>query len=84
MQETIKFNPLGDTPREQWLNMIQIFDMCIDSNLTRSIDYMHDNDQHEDGIEGELAEELETARERLGDYTNEMRRFVNAVFDEEE
>lgn len=81
--ETIKFNPLGDTPKEQWLTTVKIFDMAIRSNIARSKEYMNMNDQYDDGLEGELEEELKAALRVLDNYTTEMNRLIEHVFKED-
>lgn len=81
--EIIEFTPLGDTLKEQWLTTVRIFDTAIRSNITRSKEYMNENNQYDDGLECELEEELETALRVLDDYTTEMNRLVEHIFKED-
>ena len=80
MSKTI--NILGDTPKQQWLNAIMIFEECIKGNIVDSIDYFEANEDYEDCIEEKNAEQLKIAKKVAGDFADEMRRLVEGVFDD--
>ena len=76
-------NILGETPKQQWLNAIGIFELAIGSNLRESVEYFEMNGGHDDEIEERNAEQLATAGRILGDFADEMRRLVEGVFDDD-
>ena len=80
MSKTV--NILGDTPKQQWLNAIMIFEECIKGNIVDSIDYFEANEGYEDCIEEKNAEQLKIAKKVTGDFADEMRRLVEGVFDD--
>lgn len=74
---------LGETPKEQWLNAIGIYELVVGSNLSDSIAYFESNGGFEGAIEDRNAEQLRTANKVLKDFADEMRRLVEGVFDEQ-
>ena len=73
-------NILGDTPKQQWLNAIMIFETCIYENV-RTV--------HEDaefafgcGADG-YYKNLEIAMRTTKDFADEMRRLVEGTFGED-
>jgi len=70
-------NLLGNTPREQWLNAISILDMTIGANLQHALNVL----VMDDADDGEAVEAIKAADRVLADYTAEMRRLVEAVFE---
>lgn len=76
-------NILGETPKQQWLSAIKIFELAIGSNMDASIAYFESNGGYEDSIEERNAEQLKTANRILGDFAGEMRRLVEGVFNDD-
>lgn len=76
MSKTV--NILGDTPKQQWLNAIMIFNITIESNIIEAQRLMN----HYNDAEG-ANECLDTAIRILGEYRAEMVRLVEGVFDED-
>lgn len=80
-------NILGDTPKKQWLNAINIMELCIGSNVRNVLDSMdglcdrvprRDNDECE---ECGRCRSLEVAVEQTKVFADEMRRLVNGAFE---
>ena len=70
-------NILGDTAKQQWLSAINIYHLAIQSNIEFAI-----NAAENERDDGELRA-LDKAHELVGDFTDEMRRLVEGVFDED-
>lgn len=75
MSKTV--NILGETPKEQWLNAISIFDLAIGANIETALEKLDEGWEAE-----EMRDPLETALMVLNDYTAEMQRLVEGVFDD--
>lgn len=96
--ETRTISILGETPKEQWKNAINIYRMTVQSNLTKLKDMADDEEFECDEDEEYLFEEYLDAdamrmevlniSERLEYITNnvfyEMERLVDALFTEEQ
>ena len=74
MAETI--NILGDSPKEMWMSAINIFDLAIGANVETALGKLDEGWEAE-----EMREPLETALRVLNDYTAEMKRLVEGVFE---
>ena len=70
-----KVNILGDTPKQQWLNAIKLYDMVISSNLESAMNQL-DSAQEPYYL-------VDTALGVLGGFRDEMKRLVEGVFEEE-
>ena len=70
MPETIEINLLGDTQKEQWLNAINIFELCIKSNCDKAYDL---------AIDPQQIACIDTAIDITGKFADEMRRLVEGV-----
>ena len=70
-------NILGDTPKQQWLNAISIFDLAIGANIETALEKLDEGWEAE-----EMRDPLETALMVLNNYTEEMMRLVEGVFDD--
>jgi len=70
-------NILGNTPKEQWLRAIDIFDLAVGSNIETALNKLDEGWEAE-----EMRDPLDTALRVLNDYTHEMKRLVNAVFED--
>lgn len=75
MSKTV--NILGDTPKQQWLNAIMIFEECIGGNMRIVRDFL------EDEADNEHLECCNTAMRNTKVFADEMRRLVEGVFDDE-
>lgn len=73
-------NILGDTPKQQWLNAIMIFEECIYENV-RSVRHALDWDSSDLDWESEI-EDLTIAMRNTRNFADEMRRLVEGVFDD--
>ena len=91
MSESI--NILGSTPKEQWLNAINIFEMCLDDNARIVRDGLHEmcngdvecdecNAEHWDG-ECPYMHSANVLVEQTKVFADEMKRLVEGVFDEQ-
>ena len=93
MAKTI--NILGDTPKQQWLNAIGIYELCIRENARNVRDELmihceFGSGAYECGIDepyGECVEcskchSLDVVMEQGKNFADEMRRLVEGVFDE--
>lgn len=65
MNETIKLNPLGTTPREQWTNSVRIYAMVI----------------RENALDLRECRERDAILKASDSFEREMLRFVDAMFD---
>ena len=74
MGETI--NILGDTPKQQWLSVINIYHLAIQANIDSAINAA------EDEFDRNELEALIKARDMIGDFADEMRRLVEGVLDD--
>lgn len=74
MQKTI--NILGDTPKQQWLNAIMIFEECICGNMRIVHDFL------EDEADNRELECCEIAMRNTKAFADEMRRLVEGAFDD--
>ena len=87
MAETI--NILGDTAKQQWLSAINIYHLAIQSNIEFAMNARAEEEPscvYFDALGGdddEIQEALEKAHKLVGDFTDEMRRLVEGVFDED-
>ena len=79
MSKTV--NILGDTPKQQWLAAIGIFEMCITSNI-KSVEDGLDPGYEIPEIGGEACEKLAIAYRETRNFAHEMRMLVEGVFDE--
>lgn len=84
MSKTV--NILGETAKEQWLNAITIFEMCIWSNARNVLESMdgicdrrfgHDEECEECG----RCHSLMVVVEQTKNFAGEMRRLVNRMMD---
>ena len=79
-------NILGDTPKEQWLNAINIFELCIGANAKNVLDSMDGICDRKPNRDVEECEEcgrchsLEVVVEQTKVFADEMRRLVEGVF----
>ena len=73
-------NILGDTPKQQWLNAIMIFEECIYGNV-RIVHDVLAADMSDFDWDGEL-ENLDIAMRNTRNFADEMRRLVEGVFDD--
>ena len=86
MTKTI--NILGDTPKQQWLTAIMIFEECIAGNARNVLDRMDGICDRNPRVDCEKCEEcgrcrsLEIVVEQTKAYSDEMRRLVEGVFDD--
>ncbi len=71
-------NILGDTPKQQWLNAIMLYNVTIESNIIEAERLIR-----ADGGKDEAVECLETAIRVLGEYRAEMSRLVKGVFNDD-
>lgn len=78
MSKTI--NILGDTPKQQWLNAVAVYDMSLRANVKSVLGDINEFDVGD--LADSHAEKLEAALRVLDSYTQEMRRLVEGVFDE--
>ena len=69
--ETIEFNPLGETRKEQWLTAIRLYRMAIESNVD-NIDMRNEDDD-------EMRKSCDSIRRVLNDFVGEMERLVEVV-----
>lgn len=74
MAETVEINVLGDTAKEQWLTVIHINKLVIESNIDHALGHVREGE-----IGGWDETVLETAKRVLGDFCAEMERLVNGV-----
>ena len=73
-------NILGDTPKQQWLNAITIFETCIYENV-RAV--RHDLDWYDRDFDDDSGvERLDIAMRETRNFADEMRRLVEGVFDD--
>lgn len=80
MSKTV--NILGDTPKQQWLNAINLMELSITGNLvparnTIESDFGYDPDEW-DGV----SECIDYAIEHTKIFADEMRRLVEGAFDD--
>jgi len=75
MSKTV--NILGSTQKEQWLTAISIYDLSVGANIEEAMQHLAEGWEEDE----QMRESLETARRVLADYTNEMRRLVEGVFE---
>lgn len=91
MSKTV--NILGETPKEQWLNAIMIFEMCLDGNARIVRDGLREmcngdiecdecNAANWDG-ECQYIHSANVVVEQTKVFADEMRRLVEGVFDEQ-
>ena len=82
MSKTV--NIMGDTPKQQWLNAIQVFETCIYENTRMVHDHILDwnEDEHIDDYNTRV-ECLETAMRNTKNFADEMRRLVEGVFNDD-
>jgi len=73
MEKTV--NILGETAKEQWLTAIRIYSMAIEANINEGMMQCHLMPEREP------TECFETAIKVLGDFTEEMVRLVEGVFE---
>ena len=71
-------NILGDTPKEQWLNAIGICDMAIYANVDEARKHLVEGFSEDDDAVLECLKAIERV---LANYTTEMRRLVEGVFE---
>ena len=90
MSETVKI--MGDTPKEQWMSTIGIFEMCICENareVRRSLQDGCDIDEEKCGIADSYGDcvvcnkchSLNIVVEQGHVFADEMRRLVEGVFE---
>lgn len=89
MSKTI--NILGDTPKQQWLNAIGIYELCIVSNARNVKGFLHDecNSEYEcadcnrENWDGECPclRSVNVVIEQGKAFADEMRRLVNGMMD---
>ncbi len=75
------YNILGDTPKQQWLNAIDLYSMVIETNIA-SVRHGLDEGCEMPNIGCEACEMLYSASSALEAFKDEMKRLVEAVFDE--
>lgn len=73
MAEIISFNPLGDTLREQWLNVIKLYRLTIELNV--------DNIDMRNTESDEIKESCDSIRRVLNEFVGEMERVVEVAFE---
>ena len=83
-------NILGDTPKQQWLNAITIFETCIIGNARNVRDGLCDmcSPSFSEGVhlgdgvdECDAKHSLDVVIEQTKVFADEMRRLVEGVFD---
>lgn len=75
-------NILGDTPKQQWLNAIMIFETCIYENTRMARDGVRDGFGYELDEGEQVFEWLDIAMRNTKNFADEMRRLVEGVFDD--
>ena len=73
----VTVNILGDTPKEQWLNAIMIFEECIYGNMRIVNDFL------EDEADNDILECCDIAMRNTRNFADEMRRLVEGVFNDD-
>ena len=69
---------MGDTPKEQWLNAINMCSLAIEINIDNARSHlMEEYNEDNGGVEA-----CDAAKRVLHDFTDEMRRLVEGVFDD--
>lgn len=75
MSKTV--NILGDTPKQQWLNAIMIYEECIYGNMRIVYDFL------EDEADNDILECGDIAMRNTRNFADEMRRLVEGVFNDD-
>lgn len=83
---TMSVNILGDTPKQQWLNAITIFETAITSNVD-DVNFRLCNEcqfpcEPEDRDECHNFHGLDVASKTTKDFANEMRRLIEGMFED--
>ena len=81
-------NILGETPKQQWMNAIMIFEECIKGNVRIVREELRDCDISGEfdaivGSTGSYIENLDIAMRNTENFADEMRRLVEGVFDDD-
>lgn len=87
-------NILGDTPKQQWLNAISIYELCIRENARNVRDELMIgcefcscseacgmDDPYGDLVECSKCHSLDVVMEQAKNFADEMRRLVEGVFE---
>ena len=75
MSKTV--NILGDTPKQQWLNAITIFETCIYENARSVREDLNYFDRDFD--DGSCEERLDVVMRTVKNFACEMRRLVDGI-----
>lgn len=75
-------NILGDTPKQQWLNAIMIFEECIYGNVRNAYDGALNGFGYDEEEDERIFDQLEIAMRETRNFAAEMRRLVEGVFDD--
>lgn len=73
-------NILGDTPKQQWMNAVSIFEMCLDGNARIVRDGMCEMCEG-DCDECEQVHSINVVIEQTKVFADEMRRLVEGVLE---
>lgn len=85
----VTVNILGDTPKQQWLNAINIMHLAIESNIEFAMNARAEEEPSNvyfdalGGDDDEVHEALEKALKIKNDFADEMKRLVEGVFNDD-